>query len=180
MAVSLLYRLITRSLPLCSSLFQIIHPHAENCRTCRPCDNSRDRGIRHTQRSHPLQIKDSRGRGRAASRHKAAPLKRHIPVKDSRKDREIATLTAQLTAANSRAERQAELAPIYQQLSEIACNQPPVKKICCPEQYVPVNTGINALYALIPDNRRKALDRFLWLFGKSTDDLHKALDRERK
>lgn len=41
-------------------------------------------------------------------------------------------------------------------------------------------TPLNALYALIPDNRRKALDRFLWLFGKSTDDLHKALDRERK
>ena len=71
-------------------------------------------------------------------------------MEDSRKDREIATLTAQLTAANSRAERQAELAPIYQQLSEIACNQPPVKKICCPEQYVPVNTGINAMYGLIP------------------------------
>lgn len=71
-------------------------------------------------------------------------------MEDSRKDREITTLTAQLTAANSRAERQAELAPIYQQLSEIACNQPPVKKICCPEQYVPVNTGINAMYGLIP------------------------------
>ena len=71
-------------------------------------------------------------------------------MEDSRKDREIATLTAQLTAANSRAERQAELAPIYQQLGEIACNQPPVKKICCPEQYVPVNTGINAMYGLIP------------------------------
>lgn len=71
-------------------------------------------------------------------------------MEDSRKDREIATLTAQLTAANSRAERQSELAPIYRQLNEIACNQPPVKKICCPEQYVPVNTGINAMYGLIP------------------------------
>ena len=71
-------------------------------------------------------------------------------MEDSRKDREIATLTAQLTAANSRAERQAELAPIYRQLGEIACNQPPVKKICCPEQYVPVNSGINAVYGLIP------------------------------
>lgn len=71
-------------------------------------------------------------------------------MEDSRKDREISSLTAQLTAANSRAERQAELAPIYRQLSEIACNQPPVKKICCPEQYVPVNTGINAMYGLIP------------------------------
>lgn len=45
-------------------------------------------------------------------------------IEDSRKDREIATLTAQLTAANSRAERQAELAPIYKQLNDIACKQP--------------------------------------------------------
>lgn len=45
-------------------------------------------------------------------------------MEDSRKDREIATLTAQLTAANSRAERQAELAPIYKQLADIACKQP--------------------------------------------------------
>lgn len=43
---------------------------------------------------------------------------------DSRKDREIASLTAALTAANSRAERQAELAPIYQQLNDIRCKQP--------------------------------------------------------
>lgn len=43
---------------------------------------------------------------------------------DSRKDREIASLTAALTAANSRAERQAELAPIYSQLNEIKCKQP--------------------------------------------------------
>lgn len=71
-------------------------------------------------------------------------------MEDSRKDREIATLTAQLTAANSRAERQAELAPIYKQLGEIACNQPPVKKICCPETYVPLNNSINATYGLIP------------------------------
>lgn len=42
------------------------------------------------------------------------------------------------------------------------------------------DTPLNALYALIPDNRRKALDRFLRLFGKSTDDLHKALERERE
>ncbi len=42
------------------------------------------------------------------------------------------------------------------------------------------DTPLNSLYALIPENRRKALDRFLRLFDKSTDDLHKALDRERK
>lgn len=42
------------------------------------------------------------------------------------------------------------------------------------------DTPLNSLYALIPDNRRKALDRFLRLFGKSTDDLHEVLERERK
>lgn len=45
-------------------------------------------------------------------------------IEDSRKDREIANLTAQLTAANSRAERQAELAPIYKSLSDIQAKQP--------------------------------------------------------
>lgn len=45
-------------------------------------------------------------------------------MEDSRKDREINTLTAQLTAANSRAERAAELAPIYQSLNDIKCKQP--------------------------------------------------------
>lgn len=71
-------------------------------------------------------------------------------MEDSRKDREISTLTAQLTAANSRTERQAELAPIYRQLNDIACNQPPVKRIACTEQYVPINNSINATYGLIP------------------------------
>lgn len=45
-------------------------------------------------------------------------------IEDSRKDREIASLTAQLTAATSRAERAAELAPIYQALNDIKCKQP--------------------------------------------------------
>nr|WP_304651171.1 hypothetical protein [Bacteroides acidifaciens] len=40
-------------------------------------------------------------------------------------------------------------------------------------------TPLNSLYALIPENRHAALDRFLRLFGKSTDDLRKALERER-
>lgn len=43
---------------------------------------------------------------------------------DARKDREIATLTAQLATVNARAERQAELAPIVQKLNDIACKQP--------------------------------------------------------
>ena len=59
------------------------------------------------------------------------------------KDRVIATLTA-------RSERQAELQPIYSALQEIQCNQPEVKKISCPTQYVPVNNAINATYGLVP------------------------------
>lgn len=45
-------------------------------------------------------------------------------IEDGRKDREIASLTAALTAANSRAERAAELAPIYKALNDIQCKQP--------------------------------------------------------
>ena len=45
-------------------------------------------------------------------------------IEDSRKDREINSLTAALTAANSRAERQSELAPIYKALADIQCKQP--------------------------------------------------------
>lgn len=45
-------------------------------------------------------------------------------MEDSRKDREINALTAQLTAANSRAERAAELAPVYQALNDIKSRQP--------------------------------------------------------
>lgn len=45
-------------------------------------------------------------------------------IEDARKDREIATLTAQLATVNARAERQAELAPITQKLNDIMCKQP--------------------------------------------------------
>lgn len=45
-------------------------------------------------------------------------------IEDSRKDRQISDLTAQLTAANSRAERAAELAPITKALADIQCKQP--------------------------------------------------------
>lgn len=45
-------------------------------------------------------------------------------MEDSRKDREISNLTAQLTAATSRAERAAELAPITKALADIQCKQP--------------------------------------------------------
>lgn len=45
-------------------------------------------------------------------------------IEDSRKDREIASLTAQLTASTSRAERAAELEPIKKALADIGCKQP--------------------------------------------------------
>ena len=44
----------------------------------------------------------------------------------------------------------AMLAPIQSDLAELKCNQVPVKKIACPEQYIPLNTGVNATYGLIP------------------------------
>ena len=44
-------------------------------------------------------------------------------IEDSRKDREINSLTAQLAAVNARAERQAELAPINKALEDIQCRQ---------------------------------------------------------
>jgi hypothetical protein len=46
----------------------------------------------------------------------------------------------------------AMLAPIQADLAELKCNQVPVKKIACPETYVPVNNSINATYGLIPTN----------------------------
>lgn len=44
----------------------------------------------------------------------------------------------------------AMLAPIQADLAELKCNQIPVKKIACPDQYVQLNTGVNATYGLIP------------------------------
>ena len=44
----------------------------------------------------------------------------------------------------------AMLAPIQADLAELKCNQLPVKKIACPETYVPLNNSINATYGLIP------------------------------
>ena len=56
-------------------------------------------------------------------------------IEDDRKNRQIADLTAQLTAANSRAERAAELAPITKALSDIQCRQPNTVT-------VPANNGV--------------------------------------
>lgn len=44
----------------------------------------------------------------------------------------------------------AMLAPIQADLADLKCNQLPVKKIACQEQYVPLNTSVNATYGLIP------------------------------
>lgn len=54
--------------------------------------------------------------------------------------------------AQQTAQFQAMLAPIASDLAELKCNQPPVKKIVCPETYVPVNRSINENYGLIPAN----------------------------
>lgn len=44
----------------------------------------------------------------------------------------------------------AMLAPIQADLADLKCNQVPVKKIACPDTYVPINNSINATYGLIP------------------------------
>lgn len=76
-------------------------------------------------------------------------------IEDSRKDREIATLTAQLTACNSRAERQAELAPIYKSLSDIQCKQVDTVTIpYSPVVGVPACSAFNALYGNYPYGRQ--------------------------
>jgi hypothetical protein len=87
---------------------------------------------------------------KAGSANTAAIIAKLDAIEDSRKDRELAEKDRVIATLTARSERQAELQPIYAALQDIQCNQPPVKKICCPEQYVPVNTGINAHYGLIP------------------------------
>lgn len=56
----------------------------------------------------------------------------------------------------------AMLAPLQADLAELKCNQVPVKKIACPEQYVPINTGINATYGLIPTCSYNAFGGWGW------------------
>lgn len=61
-------------------------------------------------------------------------------IEDSRKDREISSLTAKLAAAQARAERQAELAPIMSQITEVRRNQPSTTTIEYPQlTAVPTN-----------------------------------------
>ena len=87
---------------------------------------------------------------KAGSANTAAIIAKLDAIEDSRKDRELAEKDRVIATLTARSERQAELQPIYSALQEIQCNQPPVKKISCPDTYVPVNTGINAHYGLIP------------------------------
>lgn len=87
---------------------------------------------------------------KAGSANTASIIAKLDAIEDSRKDRELAEKDRVIATLTARSERQAELQPIYTALQEIQCNQPPVKKISCPEQYVQLNSGINATYGLIP------------------------------
>lgn len=87
---------------------------------------------------------------KAGSANTAAIIAKLDAIEDSRKDRELAEKDRVIATLTARSERQAELQPIYTALQEIQCNQPEVKKISCPTQYVPVNNAINATYGLIP------------------------------
>lgn len=87
---------------------------------------------------------------KAGSANTAAIIAKLDAIEDSRKDRELAEKDRMIATLTARSERQAELQPIYNALKEIQCNQPPVKKIACPETYVPVNRSINENYGLIP------------------------------
>lgn len=74
-------------------------------------------------------------------------------IEDARKDREINQLTAALAAKNAQAERQAELAPIVQQLNDIRCKQP--NTVTVPYQpfvTVPNCVAWNAAYGTYPQN----------------------------
>lgn len=76
-------------------------------------------------------------------------------IEDSRKDREINNLTAQLAAVNARAERQAELTPIIKQLDAIQCKQPStITTQYSPFVAVPNCVAWNAgLYGMTPFNQ---------------------------
>ncbi len=87
---------------------------------------------------------------KAGSANTAAIIAKLDAIEDSRKDRELAEKDRVIATLTARSERQAELQPIYSALSDLKCNQIPVKKIACPETYVPVNNSINATYGLVP------------------------------
>ena len=99
---------------------------------------------------------------KAGSANTAAIIAKLDAIEDSRKDRELAEKDRVIATLTARSERQAELQPIYSALQEIQCNQPPVKKIACPEQYVPLNTSVNATYGLIPTCGYNAFGGWGW------------------
>lgn len=86
----------------------------------------------------------------SASANTASIIAKLDAIEDSRKDRELAEKDRMIATLTARSERQAELQPIYNALNDIQCNQVPVKKIACTEQYVPINNSVNATYGLIP------------------------------
>ena len=86
----------------------------------------------------------------SANANTASIIAKLDAIEDSRKDRELAEKDRVIATLTARSERQAELQPIYSALSDLKCNQLPIKKIACPEQYVPVNSSINATYGLVP------------------------------
>lgn len=67
-------------------------------------------------------------------------------IEDARKDREISSLTAELTAANARAERQSELAPIIAQINEIRRSQPSTTTIPYPQLTALPTAQVYGLY----------------------------------
>lgn len=72
-------------------------------------------------------------------------------IEDDRKNREINALTAENASLRARAERQAELAPIYQQLNDIQCKQPKTETVYAPSGVlVPNCVAFNALYGGFP------------------------------
>lgn len=82
-----------------------------------------------------------------------AMLAKMDAIEDSRKDREIDSLTAQLATVNARAERAAELAPIIQKLNDIQCKQPQTVTLpySCATA-VPTSLAWQAAYGLNPYN----------------------------
>ena len=86
----------------------------------------------------------------SANANTASIIAKLDAIEDSRKDRELAEKDRMIATLTARSERQAELQPIYNALNDIQCNQVPVKKIACTEQYVPLNNSVNATYGLIP------------------------------
>lgn len=59
----------------------------------------------------------------------------------------------------------AMLAPIQADLADLKCNQVPVKKIACPEQYIPLNASVNATYGLVPTCSYNAFGGYGWNGG---------------